>query len=580
MNRRGLAIVAALGVAALLFLPACGSGSAPGGDASPSGSATAASTDNAPCDPAEVPQAIDPSKYGPGDVLGAREIPVTQLTGARAWRVLYVSIGVDEETLLPVCGTVVTPDSAGKISLSSGRAKVLTWAHGTLGLAQKCQPSTDPDSDIFGAQPGGIGAVGYGTAAAGNLHQGQPDDGVLQTAIRRGWTVAATDYYAGGLSTANQNTMPFMIGTMSAAAVLDSARAAGQVLRDHYGSKLKAESYDVVTWGWSQGGGSAFWAGQLGRRYYARTAPRRHSLPVRVVGTAVVAPASTFVAGPTEPQSTWGTHWIDREMHQTATMNAGGKTLTLPVGVSLFGNFIGAWPPWSRMSLTPGARFPAYPPAEGGISQEAILTQQGIEATALMVPECVQQQAIFALPFSDPAKTAYFVQPIWGQPSSSGQYQGQMDQTCNTTTDGRIKQWCKWLRYNEPGPAGTNPYDKVPMAEDGSLLPIFIGQGEDDTAVHCVNSTTSVPPAADCLSRRLYNEVKSVYCPKGAAKGSLQLDLWRATPSTPAEHSDIPGLASDDGHLSFTRSPLAAFMALAFAGTGPPNGCKAAVINP
>lgn len=111
--------VAAALVAVALVGAACSSsgGPAPGGNTtapaptSPTPFPTASNANN-PCDPASVPQTIDTSKYGPGDLIAAREIPVAQLTGARAWRVLYVSIGVDDTTLLPVCGTVVAPDSA------------------------------------------------------------------------------------------------------------------------------------------------------------------------------------------------------------------------------------------------------------------------------------------------------------------------------------------------------------------------------------------------------------------------------------------------------------------------------------
>lgn len=457
---------------------------------------------------------------------------------------------------------------------------MLAWSHGTVGLQEKCQPSTDPNTDIFGTQPHGLGAVGYGSASAGNLHQGQPQDGVLQTAINRGWTVTATDYFAGGLWPASQNMMPYFVATMSGAAVLDSARAAAQVLAGQYGPALKATSYDVLTWGWSQGGHAAFWAAQLGRGYYAHTAPKQFTPALKVVGTAVVAPGSTFVAGPHDPQSTWGTHWFDREMHQTAPMTVGAKTVTFSLGVPLFGNYMSAWPQWSRTSLAAGAGFPAYPAGAGDLSQDAILTQQGIATTNQMLPYCFDQQFPFGVPYSDAAKNAYFVQPIWGQPGPNGQYQGQLDKTCNTTTDSGIKQWCSWLLYNEPGPAGTSSYDKVPLAADGSMLPVFIGQGEDDLAVHCINTSTSVPVPADCLSRQLYDQLSGVYCSNGSAKAALQLHLWRATQSSPAEHNDIPGLVSDNGHLAFSGSPLDEFMSAALAGTGPPAGCNASVANP
>ena len=283
--------------------------------ATPSPFPTAANASN-PCDDASVPQTIDSSRYGPGDVIAAREIPVTNLTGAKAWRVLYVSIGVDEQTLLPVCGVVVAPDSAAKIAVADGTGSMLAWSHGTVGLDEQCQPSADPAKGIFGPQSGGIGAVSFGSQTAGNLQQGTAQNGVLQTVINRGWPVAATDYYAGGLWPSSKNTMPYVIASMSGAQVLDSTRAAAQVLATEYGSALPAKSYNVVTWGHSQGGHAAFWAAQLGRSYLAKTTPKQYTPPLKVVGTAVLAPATSFVASPGDPQSTWGTHLGDREMHQ------------------------------------------------------------------------------------------------------------------------------------------------------------------------------------------------------------------------------------------------------------------------
>ncbi len=569
-------------VATLILTAAACSGQA-GSTAPPSPTgATAfptAASANEPCDPATVPQDIDASRYGPGDLIAAREIPVSQLTGARAWRVLYVSIGVDDRSLLPVCGTVVAPDSAVKISQDGGAARVLTWSHGTLGVQQDCQPSTDPAKDIFGPQPNGIGAVGYGTGAD-NQFQGQPANGVLQTAINRGWTVAATDYYAGGLWGASKNPMAFLIGSISGAAVLDSARSASRLLAAQYGPELKASSYDVLTWGWSQGGHAAFWAAQLGRSYYARTSPKQFTPSMKVVGTAVVAPATTFVAVPSDSPSTWGTHQIDLGMHQTASMQAGGKTVTIPVGITLYPNFVGAWSQWSRSGIAPGAGFPAYPADGADLARKAIVTNQGIATTDLMLPKCVQQQAAFALPYANAAKNAYFVQPIWGQPGPNGQYVGQLDRTCNTTKDAGTQKWCSWFRYTNPGPAGINPFDKVPMSDHGSILPVFIGQGENDIAVHCVNTTKSVPAPASCISRQFFDDLKGVYCPKGSAKSALQLRLWRATPDTPAGHNDIPGLASDNGELGFPGSPLDNFISAVFSGNPPAAGCRAAVANP
>jgi hypothetical protein len=279
--------------------------------------------------------------------------------------------------------------------------------------------------------------------------------------------------------------------------------------------------------------------------------------------------ATNLAAVAAEPQSTWGTHSIDRDMHESP-----------PLALPIFASFVGAWNQWSRSPLATDAGFPAYPRGAANLDQAAILTPQGIQTTTQMLPECIEQQEKYILPYADPSTNAYFVQPIWGQAGTDGQFEGRMDETCTTTADTGIRRWCGWLDYNEPGPVGTSGFDKVPMAADGSLLPVFIGQGENDTAVHCVNTSTAVPAPADCLSRQFYDQLGSVYCPSETARSALQLRLWLATPTTPAAHSDIPGLASDNGSLAFTGSPLDTFMSAVFDGSGPAAGCSAAVANP
>ena len=262
---------------------------------------TASNASN-PCDDANVPQTIDAVEVRAGGFDRRPGDSGDQPDGGESLAGALCRSGWTSTTLLPVCGIVVAPDAAGKVALNSGTGNMLAWSHGTIGLSENCQPSNDPAKLIFGPQAGGIGAVSFGSQTAGTLHQGTAQNGVLQTVINRGWTVAATDYYAGGLSPSNKNTMPYVVASMSGAAVLDSTRAAAQVLAAQYGPALAAKAYNVVTWGHSQGGHSAFWAAQLGRSYFAKTAPKQYTPSLKVVGTAVLAPASTFVAGPDDPQ--------------------------------------------------------------------------------------------------------------------------------------------------------------------------------------------------------------------------------------------------------------------------------------
>ena len=246
---------------------------------------------------------------------------------------------------------------------------------------------------------------------------------------------------------------------------------------------------------------------------------------------------------------------------------------------------VGPWPQWSASTLAPGAKFPAYPSAAPDIAQSAIVTAQGQKTTSSMAAQCLGAANALAIQqivgvYNDPAANAYFIPPIWGQPGPNGQFQGQLDKTCNTTGNAGIKEWCSWLLYNEPGPAGTSGFDKVPRAADGTPLPVLIAQGEDDTVIHCVNTSTAVPQPADCLAQQFFNALSGTYCPGGSAKAALQLDYWRNSAGTPAGHGDIPGLASNNGKLAFQNSPLDQFMSAVFAGNGPGAGCTAKVVNP
>ena len=56
--------------------------------------------------------------------------------GSKAWRVLYVSTGLDEEPIV-VSGVVIAPELPPPLA---GRP-VVAWAHPTTGVAENCAPS-------------------------------------------------------------------------------------------------------------------------------------------------------------------------------------------------------------------------------------------------------------------------------------------------------------------------------------------------------------------------------------------------------------------------------------------------------
>jgi hypothetical protein len=541
----------------------------------------------APCLPEQVPTSLE--GYGPGDLLGAEELDVPPtIIRARAWRILYLTLGSDERSLVPVCGIVVTPRRAQDLVAEDGNAKMVAWAHGTLGLVQACQPSTDPAENIFGPMPGGIGAVAWGSFLNFDGMRGDARVGGLQTLVDQGRVVTATDYFVGLDDT--DVLMRYVVGPSAGAAVVDSARAAAELVRQELG--VDPPAYDTVVWGHSQGGHAALWAGQVATPYLAQTAPARNvaQADVRLAGVVGEAPATSFVAGPSDPPASWGTHLGDREMHQLMDVDLLDVTIAeVPIGIALF-SYVGAsWPQLSREPLAEGAEFPAYPPGAGDLDQTALLTgggdPSGVDTAEEVARLCLTggdeaRVAEAVEPFKDPAEHAFFVEPVWGEPGPEGTFEGRLDETCNTTDDAGTLQWCRWLRWNQPGPAGDNIYSAVPRLDDGSLAPVLVVQGMNDTIIHCVSDGDDVPVPADCLSRQYYDEMAAVYCPDGGAEGSLGLRVWRQTSGSPATHFSIPGQAGDNGELGFSGSVVDRFLrSVLDDAVGPEPGCTAQVVN-
>jgi pimeloyl-ACP methyl ester carboxylesterase len=178
-----------------------------------------------------------------GDVIWARKLTGQDvLKNASAnWLVLYRETGVDGKPTA-VSGTVAIP----KGKAPKGGWPVITWAHGTTGIADTCAPS--------------ITNV--------NAHY---DFALLQGWLKAGYAVVRTDYE--GLGTPGIH--PFLIGTSEGRAVLDMATAARQ-LDSSLGKK-------VLISGHSQGGHAALWAASLAAKWTPK---------LKIVGTAAFAPAN------------------------------------------------------------------------------------------------------------------------------------------------------------------------------------------------------------------------------------------------------------------------------------------------
>ena len=177
---------------------------------------------------------------------------VAALKGATNSLVLYKQVGIRGKEV-PVSGIV---------SIPKGKAPkhgwpVLTFAHGTTGIADQCAPSRDTG-------PGsGADEADVGTAP------------LLNTWIKDGYAVVRTDYE--GLGTPGPH--PYLIGTSEGYGVLDIVTAARQL--------DPAVSNRMIISGHSQGGQAALWAASLAPRY----TPSLHLL-----GTVAFAPQSHTAA--------------------------------------------------------------------------------------------------------------------------------------------------------------------------------------------------------------------------------------------------------------------------------------------
>ncbi len=192
----------------------------------------------------ETPSAFytppDPLPGGaPGTLIRSEPITGNVPEGAQAWRVLYLSTGVDGEPVA-VSGIVAAP------AATDGEPRpVIAWAHGTLGVQPAC-----------------------GTGHLDNPFEHIPE---VPRLLQEGYVLAATDYP--GLGTPGVH--PYLFGEVEAAAVLDSVRAARQ-LTTNAGERF-------AVWGHSQGGHAALWTAQRAARY----APE-----LELVGAAAIAPAA------------------------------------------------------------------------------------------------------------------------------------------------------------------------------------------------------------------------------------------------------------------------------------------------
>ncbi len=510
----------------------------------------------APINKGKAPCTKLPNLQGkkPGQLLAYKEVKVdpAKLTGARMFRVLYTTTGVDEKSVEATCGLVLLPKKPTKRT-----NQVVAWAHGTIGVHQSCQPSNDPDAFL------NLGIIKYGSVT------GTAQNGILQSFINKGQMLTATDYYSGmGLpASAQQN---YIVGVPSGAAVLDSVRT-GIALSQQLGTK-KAKTYKMAIWGASQGGAAALWAGQLAKDYLAKTKVKQQP-KINQVGVVATVPASSYVATASTPPELVGRHLADLEMHEPVIANGQPAAVMGPL---LFSLVMTSWSKYpSTGQASPGAKFPGYP-AGASIAMPDALTAEGIETAEAISSGCLGlSSGLATAKYLQPQTHAFFQQPFWGGPTGpGGQWVGQLDKTClDPATPQAQLNWCTWLAYNQPGPNGSNPFSKFPLRANGTQAPILIAEGMADNVIYCMNSGTSLPTGADCMAVQLYESLAAA-----CAATKVQLDLYAETPTSPATHLSTTFQLADAGGGKYRGSRMDTFLNAAFSGKVTP-GCSAQVVN-
>ncbi len=193
------------------------------------------------------PHALVAGKHG--SLIWARKLTGTPALhgGAGNRLILYRSSGVTGKTVV-VSGTVSIP----KGKAPKGGWPVISWAHGTTGIADQCAPSRDTPAN------GVHGLISYAYP-------------LLQRWLKAGYVVVRTDFE--GLGTPGDH--PYLNGRSEGAAVLDAVRAARK-LDPRLGKRL-------VIAGHSQGGQAALWAASLAHKLTPE---------LKLRGTLALAPVS------------------------------------------------------------------------------------------------------------------------------------------------------------------------------------------------------------------------------------------------------------------------------------------------
>jgi pimeloyl-ACP methyl ester carboxylesterase len=176
----------------------------------------------------------------PGSLIKWEVVAAGGLDGT-VYRVMYDSTTIQGKAV-PVTGLVIVPRQRPP----AGGYPVVTWAHGTNGMAEQCAPSLDPSQSVP----------------------------VANLLLERGWEITASDYQGEG----TPGLMPYLVGSSAARNTIDIVRAARHLAAAH-------ASDNYVVWGHSEGGQTAMFALHIASSY----APELH-----LEGVVAGAPPSQF----------------------------------------------------------------------------------------------------------------------------------------------------------------------------------------------------------------------------------------------------------------------------------------------
>lgn len=463
----------------------------------------------------------------PGDLLAPpQDVTVESgLSYGRLYRIAYATTG-DATSVVASCGLVALPP---RTSLTS----VIAWAHGTVGLKQVCQPSMNPAGFVA------------------PIPSGPQDNGELVSMLRSGAAVTATDYPSQGMGT--DELQRYVLGVAEGVAVIDSARV---ITRNPAAFGLDpiapAAELPFVTWGHSQGGGSALWAGQLARQYLALHGDRTLDL----AGVAALAPATQLTTSPGQPANLIGYHLGDRAIYN----NDPGVGVRFPLGAALF-SFVTA--SWGEVRDATDGPMPFGPTAS--VSPAAVLTADGLQTAPVVAGSCLSGRdlltvALATAKYLDPDRARMFLSPFAGS-KVKGRWTGAIDKTCANPSGvaQAVQDWCAWMQFHMPGPYGVNSYSKVPVDNSGAKVPVYLAQGRNDRIIWCVDALGPVSPR-NCLTAQFYGSMKAEYCPR---QSSLEVDYFAGV-----GHLQVPAAAATNPKTgSYAGSPLEQFVSGAIAGT-------------